>query len=448
MTWSVTLILWFVVLVLLLRQLWSGKAPLAGLLLCYWLNLASHHLVTEILCLLHVNQSEYRWATDIGFPITGYAMLGLLIGGWGLPYLFFRLPAIQVAPRTISTVSPTPDLAAAALAIPFGFLIFMFGRLIPIPSINAATFGGNMLAAAGFAWLIVMYYRSGRVVAAGWVMALAMMAPICTMLLQGFLGYGMMTLMVIVAVIMAAIRLRRRTIIRLVIVGLLVIYLMLSLLVTYMAGRVDIRESVWERREDIDDRVSVAADVFADRWMWFDPWDEQQRLSLDTRFNQNYFSGLNKSIIDSGHGHYQNGATFIDGIIAMVPRIVWPSKPPVSGGSEQMAMMTGLRFKEGVTFGVGHVLELHANFGRGGVFLGFAFLSFAIVFIDRRAGYYLASARLANFLVWFVPGTALVNGALARSTEITTSFLGFLGLAAGFNWMCRAVFPDSEVAGR
>lgn len=439
MNWTLALLLWYAVLAALLWQAKRDHAPLAGLSLCYWLNLASHHLVSETLCLFHDNQSEFRpWAT-LGFGVSGYAMVGLLLS----VLLSARLrparpPSTDLGVRALADTSGPPMLAVGT-----GLAVFVSGSVVAtllIPGLSAMVFTGNMLAAAGFSWWWLRERTHKRYRTSWLVLVMSLIVPLITLVVLGFMAYGIFTLMAVVAFVYCHMGVRARHIF----LGIPAIYMVLSVGMTYMAGKNSIRSSVWGG-DSTTERVAVVADNFDRHFTFFDPYDGAQRLSIDLRFNQNYFVGLATHRLESGQLDYWYGRSLADGFLALIPRSVWSEKPPTTGGTELMHALTGLPFVEGVSFGIGHVIDMYINFGPIGSVVGFFIYGMIIYYFDRLAGRAVACYSFDKFITWYLPGTALVNGAVGRLAEVSPGLIGGFGLAFLFLLVARRLLPKKAL---
>jgi putative effector of murein hydrolase LrgA (UPF0299 family) len=102
---------------------------------------------------------------------------------------------------------------------------------------------------------------------------------------------------------------------------------------------------------------------------------------------------------------------------------------------------TGIDFAAGTSVGVGQVLEFYLNFGTPGVVIGFIIMGVFITALDWQAAERLARSDLRGFVLWFLPGIALlqVGGQLV---EITVSAAASLVVAVLVNrylesWQAR-----------
>jgi hypothetical protein len=115
---------------------------------------------------------------------------------------------------------------------------------------------------------------------------------------------------------------------------------------------------------------------------------------------------------------YARGDTLWDALLALIPRALWPDKPVSAGSGDLVNRYTDVKFADGTSVGVGQVLEFYANFGTTGVVIGFAIMGLLITALDLQAADRLARSNLQGFVLWFLPGIALlqVGGQLVELT--------------------------------
>ena len=86
---------------------------------------------------------------------------------------------------------------------------------------------------------------------------------------------------------------------------------------------------------------------------------------------------------------------------------------------------TGLEFAEGTSIGAGQVFEFYVNFGSLGVIGGFLLYGWLIGRIDLSVIKYLRQGNQRRFLLWFLPGLAL----LAAGGNLLEIVVGTVGSA-------------------
>ena len=94
---------------------------------------------------------------------------------------------------------------------------------------------------------------------------------------------------------------------------------------------------------------------------------------------------------------------------ALIPRAIWPDKPPVGGGRDLVSEFTGIEFDEATSVGVGQVLEFYMNFAMPGVVAGFAVLGFILMRLDQGLMRALAMRNIHGAVKCGLPGLALLS---------------------------------------
>src|SRR5262249_48114281 len=145
-----------------------------------------------------------------------------------------------------------------------------------------------------------------------------------------------------------------------VVAGLLLGFVGLSVYVSYMRDRSEIRDVVWGG-QSLGDRVDRVATTFH-AFEWFDPSKDEHLARIDSRLNQSFLVGAAVSRL-SDIGGFAGGETLWDALIAVVPRALWPDKPVVAGSGNLVTRFTGIEFAAGTSVGIGQVMEFYVNFG-------------------------------------------------------------------------------------
>jgi hypothetical protein len=194
----------------------------------------------------------------------------------------------------------------------------------------------------------------------------------------------------------------------------LAVFVGLSIFVNYFGHRVEFRKIAWSGASTRE-RVSAAAAMFSD-FHWFDPTDVTQLSALDTRLNQNYFVGTAAERIQEQQVAYLYGRSIWEGVIALVPRALWPDKPVFGGSGTIVAEMTGLDLDPNTSWGVGNVMEFQINFGTPGVVVGFLVLGFLFGWLDFKAAAADARGDMGKLILFFLVAVALIqpNGSIVE----------------------------------
>ena len=403
----------FVLLWLLRRDQLSLGLPIAylGSLLLIHVPGAVAHAATGD----RLSGNDY---VSTGIFYTAIGCLCFVAGVW-LAHVTTR---VQAQPRRA-------DRRAFAYFCLFGGWAFVYG----LSPLNRITSIGAVIETGGAIWMLGTMLGLRAAVQAQnmqraliWSAALAVY-PVLMLLLGGFLSYGAAAVMVVLSIL----TIYARTYSRVAIGILLASFIGITFFVNYFDHRDDIRESVWGGAS-MENRMGSITGMFAGFHL-IDLNNDKDLTALDVRLNQNMFVGLASARIKQGQVDFLNGESVVDGVIAMIPRAMWPDKPTSAGSGQLVADMTGLRLNEDTSWGVGNVMEFYINFGIPGVVVGFLAFGWLLGMLDFRAA---AAERRADFktvIICFTPAIAMINpgGSLV---EMTGGAAAALLAALGWQW--------------
>jgi hypothetical protein len=440
------------------RQL-KTKSMGAGLCLAYLLNLWILHWVASTLYVLPGYAFYYREDVIAGLEQSTYAVVA-----FGLSYIIFsqvlarapKSPAPHAIGRPAVAIKPPVEPAqsggahrTAVIRIPQGPIHQVVGNqsrpsgaealvtkitdarltniyiliggtcyllgLTPLgslPTITALITSASNLALVG---LMIKAWRSwqqgDRHSFRLWI-ALASVYPLLTIVTQGFIGFGIFNTILVVTFVAGFYRPKWK----LIVIGLVSVYLGLSIYVTYMRDRSDIRSTVWGG-ESYGSRVDQLKETFSNPE--FFSLDEDEHLErVDMRLNQNWMVGAAVNQLQAKRVEYAKGETLLLALTAFIPRVIWPDKPAMAGSGDLVSRFTGYYFADGTSVGIGQVMEFYVNFGQAGVVVGFLVIGFILALVDKKAGDCFAKGDWLNFGCWYLPGAALmqVGGSLVEVT--------------------------------
>ena len=306
-------------------------------------------------------------------------------------------------------------------------LIYGLSPLYHIPSISAATEkGGGIWMLGVMLGLRAACQRRDLKRIAIWLGAL-MVYPVLMLLLGGFLSYGSAAIIIVCAALTISTRSHWQ-----VVVGIAVfVFLSLSIFVSYYQHRNDIRDQVWGGAP-LEARIDSVIDTVRD-FEWLDPTSRKHLIALDQRLDQNYFAGLAARRIQLGQADYLVGDSVWQGLLSLVPRVLWHDKPVFAGSPQIVSKMTGLHLSPKTSFGVGNVMEFQINFGIPGVVIGFFVLGWLIGMLDLKAAVAEARGDLGGVILFFLPAVALIDpqGSLV---EMFSGSAAALVAAYGWKW--------------
>jgi hypothetical protein len=267
-----------------------------------------------------------------------------------------------------------------------------------VPSLTAIASVSGLILLLGF-WLRLYGADRGQAMS---TLAIAAALPMITLATGGFIGFGTVWALSIVTFWFVIARHR----IWFYLAAPAVVFLGLSLFVTYYQQRDEIREMVWYQNSSYMQRLTRISALITD-FQFLDLSNVWHRHALDERLNQNFLVGLGVMQHRKYGTELMYGATFP--LWALIPRAIWPDKPAVGGGADLVTKFTGIKVVEGTSVGVGQVLEFYMNFGMPGVVAGFAVLGFILIRIDQQIMRALAMRNIGQMMLWALPGLALLS---------------------------------------
>jgi hypothetical protein len=405
---SELLLIWVAVLVLLVFVRLRWNIPGTGLTLAYLLSLSLIHLVGAAIYLLPAFQDHDPHLTEIGFEQSLYGVVAFAVGGLVItPILVYK----GVLPRAKGTHQPDPRLPKAYVACGVLFYVLSATVLGHLPTATAIVSTGQQLVVAGLGLCCWRAWRENSVRRLLAWLAISLVLPFTTLITAGMLGYGAVAVLTILIFVSSFLR----SPVKVTLAGVLVVYVGLSVFVSYMRDRSEIRATVWGEQsfEDRFDRISKTVATFE----WFDPANFEHLQRIDARLNQNFLVGA--AVYQLGQTqNFARGETLWDALLALIPRAIWPEKPITAGSGNLVSRYTGIDFASGTSVGVGQVMEFYLNFGTPGVVIGFIIMGVLVTAFDWQAAERLARNDLHGFVLWFLPGIALlqVNGQLVELT--------------------------------
>lgn len=226
----------------------------------------------------------------------------------------------------------------------------------------------------------------------------SLVLPFTGLINYGFLSFGAGALVIIFQFVLGFYKPKWQGLIA----AILVIYLGLSVFVTYFKFRDELRNVVWEGGVRIQERIKPLV-TMVQNFELLDILNEDQLRLIDGRLNQNILVGLSAAHLESGQENYANGETIIDAFLSVIPRAMWEDKPSLVGGNYLVSKYTGIDFNEDTSVGIGQVMELYVNFGVTGIVIGYFMLGLLVTWFDVMAGSKLKQGDLQGFVYWFFP---------------------------------------------
>jgi hypothetical protein len=371
-----------------------------AMVLAYFLNLSLGH-VPGVLVYLNPNSFWVNFeATEIGFDVTLIGMTAFVAGAIAAQIMPMRTTSAKsFQPMCSDDTLSWQSRRVLTLGIVCYFVLSAVSAAVP-SSAAIISAGGELLIIGVWFWIYsaVTANDSRQVLL---ILAMLPLLPLSTLVTGGFIGFGTTWVLSIVAFYFVIARGR----IGFYIATPPVIFLGLSLFVTYSQQRDDIRDLIWYQNSGIFQRLNQVSKLVTE-FQFLDLSDERHQMALDQRLNQNSLVGTGVMRHRQNLNELWYGGTVP--IWAIVPRAIWPDKPSVGGSGDLVEQFTGITFAEGTSVGVGQVLEFYMNFGMAGVLTGFAFFGFILMRLDRAMMSALAVGDIHRALKNGLVGLALL----------------------------------------
>jgi len=424
------LVIWAVVGVVAFWKAGSSRWNGAGLALAFFINMALIHWMGALVCAV-------PWYTPLAGTIVneqGFEMSTLGIVAFALGCF---LVAPVLSPHLESSemfAPPTPRIIRSFLVIGIVCYVAAAAGLAKIPSVGAVVQTGTYFVLVAICiglWDASLKNQRKKFYG---LLASTLLLPAFTVLTQGFLGYGVGYAILVLSVFITLYKRRSR----LLLAALPLIFVGMSFYVTYMRDRAEIREQVWGGNT-YGSRIGQLAETCR-TIEWFNPHDLKHLERIDDRLNYNWLIGAAISHLQLTR-NYADGETIWMGMLALIPRALWPGKTVAAGSSDLVSRYAGIKVAYGTSVGMGLIFEFFINFGAYGVFVGLLIIGFLVGFVDRKAGAALRSGANIDFAMWFIIGIALLNvgGSLV---EIMPGLIIPVGITFGLRrWLHEETLP-------
>ncbi|HYA18369.1 MAG TPA: hypothetical protein VEF06_12940 [Bryobacteraceae bacterium] len=417
------LVSWIVVLAVLMIARQRKHTAGVGLVFAYVLNLWMIHWVASLMYVLPWYNGENPEYTTSGTEQSLYAVAAFAFGSVVLaPFVIDS----GILPRSTGQHIPDPRLPRMYLLIGIVFYVLLSTSLGRLPSVTAVISTGQSLAVVGLSLCCMQAWKDGDYNRFFLWLAVSFSLPFFTIITRGFIGYGAVATLSVLIFLSNFSRSR----IAVIVIGVFLGYGALSVYVTYMRDRTEIRTSVWGG-QSYSNRFSTLGQS-ASGFEWFDPANIEHLNRIDDRLNQSYLVGAAVAHLDQSQD-FARGETLVDAVLALIPRALWPDKPFSAGSGNLVSRYTGIYYNNEVTsVGIGSVMEFYINFGTTGVIIGFLILGVLVTALDVLATERLVNGDLNGFVLYFLPGLSFlqVGGQLV---EVTAGAAGAIIVALGTN---------------
>lgn len=391
MVLSLSLCLLSLILTYLLVR--NGK-PSLGLPFAYLFLLFLIHVPGAIAHLADPSL-PFHQPTIVGIRITAFGVLAFVAGLW-----------ISRSRKGGPPISwPPVKLEFQLYALLAGWLMTFSLRhiLIGLPSINAVADTGSKIwilpIILAFA-LSFIQRKPGKLITWG---VISIIFPVSMLIFGGFLCHGVDTVVMSASVLLLVVRSHLKIALSIALIWVVGI----SVFVTYFTVREDIRDVVWGGGT-LEERVSESTRIITE-FQLVDLENPEHTDALHQRLNQNFYVGLAAMRLDREIVDYYRGRTFWEGLISLIPRLIWPEKPVYGGSPRIINDMAGFHVNENSSFGVGNVMEFYINYGIPSLIIGFVFLGFILGSLDRIAATAYIEGNHKKLMLAFLPAISFIR---------------------------------------
>lgn len=379
--------------VLLVRD----RKPSLGLPVAYCYLLLLNHVPGAISHMQGMGKLAYAQFTEWGFRLTAIGVVAFVAGLW----LARRTRPPQ--PR-MATIDPGRSFLIFCLAWGWITTFALLPILSRIPSIGAAADSGSKIWLVAILIALPLAVERRRIKGVLLWLAATLVYPVTGLLGSGFLSYGSTTTVQAFSLFPV----RMRSLLRFFLIVPLVTFFGIGVFVTYFSVREDIRKAVWDGAS-LGERAEESAKIL-EEFNLLDPKNEEHLDALNQRLNQNVFVGMAAHKIASGQRPFYEGRSIAEGLMSLVPRIIWPDKPVFGGSPRIVNEMTYFKVNEKTTsYGVGNVMEFYINWGTPSLVIGFVLYGWFLGWLDHGGAKALVQGRLSDSLRWILPAFAVIR---------------------------------------
>jgi hypothetical protein len=359
---------------------------------------------------------EYPSVIELGIRLTAIGAVSFVVGVW--------LVRLGRRPQPAKRVPYNHKFWVFCL-VGGWTLVYGVSILLSLPTVGAVVEKGGAVWMLGVMLGLAHALRRGDLRAAALWGSAMFVYPILMLMLGGFMSYGSTAVIIVCSLLAVSTRKVWKVIFSIVLAS----YLALTVFANYFAIRDTLRLAVWGGAP-ISQRIDIATDAMANATL-LDVDNRNHAKALDERLNQNYFVGLAAERLANKQVDFLYGRSVWEGVLALVPRALWPNKPVYAGSGTMVTDMTGLRLNIDTSWGVGNVMEFYINFRMVGLIGGFLLLGGLIGWCDLKAASALRSGKLGDSIIYFLPAVAMIqpNGSVIEITGGAGA-----ALAAAFAW--------------
>jgi hypothetical protein len=409
------LLIWVGLLAALI--LFAVRKPGAGgvLILSYFLGLSLIHVPGALLFLDPQSIVPGETETELGFYLTIIGMTGFVSGAVLARWTYGNRPDLdQPDAVAVSAVFAPHIWRMIIIGVISYFVIMPLANVVPSGTVLVSSLAALLVVGL---WLRFYDANLRRDMGATLTtLCVVPLLPLATLTSTGFIGFGVYWALSVLTFLFVITNRRFWFYLGAPAAGIIG----LSLFATYISLRTDIRSVVWGEGAGLAARLSSIASIITD-FRLLDLSSPLLLYAVNGRLNQNYLVGVGAERYQAGTVELTYGNTIQ--LWALIPRVVWPDKPPVGGGGDIVTNFTGITFAEGTSVGVGQVLEFYMNFGMLGLIVGFVVLGFVLMRLDFGIVRALRTGDMNGLLLYAMPGLTLMQPG-GNLLEILVAFVG------------------------
>jgi hypothetical protein len=403
---------WYVLLAIAIHRVWAHDLGV-GITLAFLLRFWMDYGLGSLLYLMPWVPLPDIAVEQLGFTEACWA-LGLFLGGWMVGAAMSG--KVKHHPRyTVDNKLPIAYLVSGVFS-----QVVLTRTIGHLPSISAVVSCANSLIVVGIAlWCWQAYVEGGKTLLLR-RFSTTLALPAFSLLGQGFMSFGTAALMAVLMFIAQIYKPRRHML------GAITVLMLVGLTfyVNYMRDRDEIRSLVWGGAGLSERAARVWQTVVTSEMLDFT--NPRHVSAINERLNQTVLLGAAVAHLNANDSFF-GGSTIRDGMLAIIPRFLWPDKPMGAGSMGLAAQFTGMEFAAGTSVGIGFVMELYGNFGRWGVMVGYFLIGLTLSTLDARAARCLREQDWLGFCQPFLAGLAFVYA--WNTVELMMSIGGSLAVA-------------------
>lgn len=382
----------FVAVMLLVRR----RSPSLGLPVAYLFQLMLIHVPGAVIHALPWARLNWHEVSVIGASCAAVGMVSFVAGVW-------LARRGRVARQTV-VHHVEQRFLWFSLFLGWAMMFAVGSVLRKVPSLSAAVTIGSMVWMIAVMVAIPLAFRSAKLSQIALWMGALSLYPLLCLVDQGFLVWGVNAGIVCLSFLVVLTRQLWR-----IWAGLAVICVLgMGLFVTYFGMRNEIRKVVWggeSSQQRWDESLRLVTE-----FRLMDLGNREDLEAVNWRLNQNYLVGMAVKRLREGVVDYYKGKTVVQGLQAMIPRMLWPNKPISAGRSTIVPEMTGFYVNVKTTsYGVGNVMEFYINFGMPSLVLGFVLLGWGLGRLDYLAAMALSDGDYPRVILFALPAIALIQ---------------------------------------